>query len=85
VEGKRREGRKEIGGKGRGGRAEKGKGGEGREGKEGRAGKGRSQPPHQQILDPPLVRSLISLRAPNLVNMANCTLITMGYNHINRV
>jgi hypothetical protein len=65
VEGKRREGRKDMGGKGRGreGGQRRGKGGEeregkrgkGREGKEGRAGKGRSQPPHQQILDPPLL------------------------------
>jgi hypothetical protein len=64
VEGKRGEGRKEMGGKGRGreggqrrgkgGEGREGRGGKGREGKEGRAGKGRSQPPHQQILDPPL-------------------------------
>jgi hypothetical protein len=50
-------GRKERDGRGGEGGQRRGKGGGGREGrggKEGRAGKGRSQPPHQQILDPPL-------------------------------
>jgi hypothetical protein len=64
VKGKRREGRKEMGGKGRGGgegegRERRGKGREGREGREGKGrrggrGKGEVNPPHQQILDPPL-------------------------------
>jgi hypothetical protein len=66
VEGKRGDGRKEMGGKEREreGGQRRGRGGEGREGK-GREGKGRegreggerekSTPPHQQILDPPLV------------------------------
>jgi hypothetical protein len=56
VKGKRREGRKEMGGEGEGGQR-RGKGGGGREGRggnEGRAGKGEVNPPHQQILDPPL-------------------------------
>jgi hypothetical protein len=49
---KERDGREGEGGQRRG----KGGGGrEGRGGKEGKAGKGRSQPPHQQILDPPLL------------------------------
>jgi hypothetical protein len=60
VKGKRREGRKRDGreGEGKGGRAEKGKG------REGRAGKGRSQPPHQQILDPPLGSRLFPGQRP---------------------
>jgi hypothetical protein len=50
-------GRKERDGREGEGGQRRGKGGGGRERKEGRAGKGRSQPPpHQQILDPPLVR-----------------------------
>jgi hypothetical protein len=63
VEGKRRERRKEIGGKGRGreGGQRRGKGGEGREGRGGKGRRGgrwreKSTPPHQQILDPPLIK-----------------------------
>jgi hypothetical protein len=65
-EGKRWEGRggRAEKGNGRRGKGGEGRGGEGRGGKEGRAGKGRSQPPHQQILDPPLV-----------IYMSICTLL----------
>jgi hypothetical protein len=59
VEGKRREGKEGKRWEGRGAEGREDREGEreereGREGKQGRVGKGRSQPPHQQILDPPL-------------------------------
>jgi hypothetical protein len=56
VKGKRREGRKEMGGKGREGREGEREEGEGKggEGMRGGRGKGEVNPPHQQILDPPL-------------------------------